>query len=142
MKIISRILIVLSIAGLTFACDDFSPPAPSAESGVSKARAYVKAGSDGLTVEQRNVKRRLETDNIPGSIKHLYVISSYSGDVIIYSTVDGKVTSGGKRLTPVSVESTGEHRDGFDIRIGNWSGSTTEVLQDDGTYGNSMNYLF
>ena len=76
---------------------------PVSSSGVAKATVKVPLGPDGLTAEQRNVEDRLKRDNEPGSIKHLYVISSMTGDVLIYSTVKGKVTSGGKRLTPTSI---------------------------------------
>lgn len=118
-----------------------SAPAQS-DSGVKKVTVEVQTQASGLTIEQENVQRRLMEDNIPGSIKHLYVISPMSGQALIYSTVKGKVTSSSKRLTPISVESAGEGRDGFDLRIGNWSGSTLEVLQDDGTYGSSVPYIF
>jgi hypothetical protein len=116
-------------------------------SGVSKADVQVQTGSDGLTVEQRNVGRRLTEDNKPGSIKHLYVISAYSGQVLIYSTVKGKVTSGSKRLTPNSVAATdGRNVDysmmGIPIHIGGRDLRTSEVLGDDGTYGSSSEYLF
>ena len=61
------------------------PAEPISRGGVSIAAVTVPVGSDGWTAEQRNVRDRLKEDNKPGSIKHLYVISAYSGDVIIYS---------------------------------------------------------
>ena len=118
------------------------PSEPKSASGVQKANVHVQAQSSGMTTEQENVSERIKEDNKPGSIKHLYVISAYSGQVVIYSTVKGKITSSGKRLTPYNVESAGEVEDGFPLKIGNWSGKTTEVLQDDGTYGSSEPYVF
>ena len=59
---------------------------PTSDSGIAKTSVAVRPGSDGLTVEQRNVRDRLVADNKPGSIKHLYVISAYSGQVLIYNT--------------------------------------------------------
>lgn len=139
-------ILVLAIASLclmaTGDCD--SPPAKSA-SGVTKADVQVPVGADGLTTEQRNVRTRLLEDNKPGSIKHLYVISPYSGQVILYSTVKGKVTSGGKRLTPSLVSGYNEgssHYGGFGVNIGGEQQTTMEVLADDGTYGNSGDYLY
>jgi hypothetical protein len=123
-------------------CDLSTTATPAASSGVSKATAQVTVGADGLTVEQKNIKERLQEDNKPGSIKHLYVISAYSGQVIIYSTVRGKVTSGSKRLTPNTVASGGDYPDGFDISINGVTKNTEEVLQDDGTYGHSGDYLY
>lgn len=112
-----------------------SAAVPTADSGVKKASAKIQAGADGLTVEQRNIKKRLETDNKPGSIKHLYVISAYSGQVLIYSTVKGKVTSGGKRLTNPVTLVQGDR--------GDWGGDfVMPRIQDDGTYGSSMPYLY
>lgn len=114
-------------------------------SGVSIAHVNIPTGPDGKTTEQRNIANRITEDNKPGSIKHLYVISAYSGQVIIYSTVQGKVTSGGKRLTPTSVVTgtSGDYkRPGFDVSFGGATLTTNEVLQDDGTYGHSGDYLY
>jgi len=130
-------------------CEGFKIPknAPTSSSGVTKAEVHISTGMDGLTVEQRNVRQRLIEDNQFGVIKHLYVISAYSGDVIIYSTVRGKVTSSGKRLNPTEVGCTdGQYVDnlnnGISVRIGNRIYNTPEVLQDDGTYGSSAEYVY
>lgn len=138
--------------GATLATSDGCAPspknAPQSASGVAQARVVVETGSDGLTAEQRNISQRVQLESAPGSIKHLYVISAYSGDVILYSTVDGKVTSSGKRLTPTTVAaSDGQYVDadhqGIPVRIGGRNLRTTEVLQDDGTYGSSEpRYLY
>lgn len=145
-----KILMYLMIGLITFtltACDEQAKAVPKSDSGVKKVSAKVKVGADGMTVEQRNVKKRLEEDNRPGSIKHLYLISAYSGQVIFYSTVKGKVTSGSKRLTPTSVAAidgqcvSGEHA-GQSVSVGGYSRRTSEVIQDDGTYGSSMPYLY
>lgn len=124
-------------------------PGPVAVSGVREVKPEVKVGADGLTVEQRNIRDRLKMDSEPGSIKHLYIISAYSGDVLIYSTVRGKVTSSGKRLSPTTVyagmvETTNGpvRREGIPVNIGGYQRHTPEVLQDDGTYGSSIDYLY
>lgn len=111
-----------------------------AASGVSRVSVAVKRGADGLTIEQKNIADRLGMDNKPGSIKHLYIISAYSGDVLVYSTVRGKVTSSGKRLTPKTVNTGGVN--GFWFEIGGNRYETGEVLQDDGSYGDSIEYLY
>jgi len=142
MKTVLSITMIASALLLT-ACGSYAPEVPVSSSGVSKASVAVPTGPDGLTTEQRNVSQRLLTDNKPGSIKHLYVISAASGQVIIYSTVKGKVTSGGKRLTPTSVLSgynNGYY--GMSVNIGGNSYTTGEVLQDDGTYGSSDPYIY
>lgn len=123
-------------------CGEYQHQEPTSNSGVSQAKVEIETGSDGLSMEQRNISRRLKVDNEIGSIKHLYVISAFSGEVIIYSTVDGKVTSGGKRLTPTSVTPLGEWNRTIPIMISGQERQTGEVIQDDGTYGSSMNYLY
>ena len=143
MKFLGTLLFSMAmlLAGTDDGCDN---PTPKSASGVAQQTAQVQVGNDGLTVEQRNVKDRLAMDNKPGSIKHLYVISAYSGQVILYSTVKGKVTSSGKRLTPTTVV----QREGFGFTVPALSSQadgrqmTNEVLQDDGTYGSSVEYLY
>lgn len=119
---------------------------PRSSSGVGKATVRVPTDPEGFTAEQRNVRERLLEDNRPGSVKHLYIISAYSGQVVLYSTVKGKVTSGGKRLSPTTImDDCGESNTncgGIPVNLdGHWY-STGEVLQDDGTYGSSVEYLF
>ncbi len=76
--------------------------------------------------------------------EHLYVISAYSGQVLIYSTVDGKVTSSGKRLTPKTVNGNGYDTPGASnyITIGGTQYTTNEMIEEDGTFGNSIEYIY
>lgn len=99
----------------------------------------ISLNSSGNTVEQQNIKDRVAMDNKPGSIKHLYVISAYSGQVLIYSTVKGKVTSSGKRLTPTSASN---NEGSFYIEIDGRRYYTNELLGEDGTFGHSVEYLY
>lgn len=109
-------------------------------SGTGMAKVgKVTTGIDGLTVEQHNISSRISLDNKPGAIKHLYVISAYSGQVLIYSTVRGKVTSSGKRLTPDVVEGGSDY---FSFPIGGNLYATRQILGEDGTYGRSVEYLY
>jgi hypothetical protein len=145
-----RLLAICAAAAFILSCADYSRERQegTSDSGVTKAEVVVETDpTTGMTVEQENVGQRLTADNTIGSIKHLYVISAYSGQVILYSTVRGKVTSSSKRLTPTQVAAAdGQYVDqdlrGMRVRIGdNWY-RTPEVLQDDGTYGSSIPYLF
>jgi hypothetical protein len=110
-------------------------------SGLERASVSVPTTPEGYSIEQRNVRNRLLADNEPGSIKHLYVISPYSGQVLLYSTVDGKVTSSHKRLSPSTVGCDGQSG-GVPVDGGTWSRRTPEVLGDDGTYGGSAEYIY
>lgn len=142
MKKTLAVLISVVVLGVLAGCRRQSNP-PQSASGVKKATVQVPTNPEGLTTEQQNIRERLLEDNKPGSVKHLYVISAYSGQVIIYSTVRGKVTSGGKRLTPTTGTGSGEyHGDSISVNIGGESHRTAEVLQDDGSYGHSMDYLY
>lgn len=144
----NKYLSLLSLAALvTLSTSCLEEQQAVSTSGASKKTVEVVTDGDGWTVEQRNVAERLKRDNIVGAIKHLYIISPYSGQVILYSTVKGKVTSSGKRLTPTSVSSVWNKNgntqgDGFYTDFGGQTAYTKEVLQDDGTYGSSCEYIY
>lgn len=126
---------VVVLVGVQSCNIDTSALKETASTGVKKAQADIAVGTDGLTTEQCNVKKRLEEDNKPGALKHLYVISAMSGQVLIYSTVDGKVTSSGKRLTsPVTFKHGDRGESGGDFVV--------PALQDDGTHGSSVEYVY
>ena len=130
------LLIALMSLGL-LGNNECAPREPVSASNVTKATVEIETDpTTGLTIEQQNIASRLTLDNEVGSIKHLYIISPYSGQVVMYSTVRGKVTSSGKRLTPNSMSST------VPVRIGGTTEYTHEVLQDDGTYGSSVPYIY
>lgn len=143
MKKLFGLFLIVAVISLV-ACNQNTEPAKS-DSGVQKASVVVQTDPNGNTVEQTQIMKRYKRDNTPGSIKYLYVISSYSGDVIIYSTVKGKVTSSGKRLTPTQVEANSTINSSFYtnwVSIGENKFATPEVIQDDGTYGSSEPYLY
>lgn len=117
-------------------------------SGVSTKTVSVKTDSQGWTSEQRNISEKLKRDNDPGGTQFLYVVSAYTHDLLFFSTVKGKVTSSGKRLTPTTVYAgTGSNNGwetnyGIPVRINGKEQYTAEVPQDDGTYGSSIDYLY
>jgi len=144
--LIVSVLLVVSLFTMV-SCEPRQRSSTKSDSGVEKASVKLVVGSSGTTVEQENVANRLKNDNMPGAIKHLYVISSYSGEVIMYSTVRGKVTSGKKRLTPRTVAAIDganvyKAHNGMPVSINGLDKYTSEVLEDDGTYGESMDYIF
>jgi hypothetical protein len=142
--LIVRVFAFLSVGADGSGCTPQSDQ-PQSASGIRKASVLVPTDPDGHSIEQKNIMARLLIDNKPGSIKHLYVISAYSGQVLIYSTVKGKVTSSGKRLTPNTVSThnpSNNSYDGIPVDIGGMNLRTGEVLQDDGTYGSSIDYIY
>jgi len=104
---------------------------------LKKISVEVQKDLNGYTIEQNNVAGRYKEDNKPGSIKHLYIISAYSGQTLIYSTVKGKVTSSGKRLSPNQLSENFR----IDLPDGRFA-YTNELLADDGTYGSSTEYIY
>ena len=145
-KLIFSLIAILTIAVSFTSCEVQPRSQQSSDSGVTKATVKVETDVNGYTIEQKNIMERLKRDNMVGEVKHLYVISSYTGDVMEYSTVKGKVTSGSKRLSPKTINnSTGLNgSNGYTntVYIGQTPYYTDEVLDDGGTYGESGNYLF
>lgn len=141
--IILSLLIALPLVG----CRERPRAMAVSNSGVKKVSVKVKKNSQGHSVEQENIIKRLDMDNQPGSIKHLYLVNN-DGECILYSTVKGKVTSSGKRLTPYRVVAGGSRAQygsrvsGFGVNFGGRTFETNEVLQDDGTYGSSEKYIY
>ncbi len=148
MKNLLYIILLLVAPFMMMGASGCAQEAPTTTVGsITQASADISTGIDGLTAEQRNVKKRLEADNEICSINHLYIMSAYSGQVLIYSTVDTKVSSSGKRLSPTSVAAAdgqyvGSEHYGIPVNIGGYTRRTSEVLQDDGTYGSSTPYLY
>ena len=146
MSLVTMLIAVVLCTATLLGCDVQTQSDKVAGSEVKGARADVPTGPDGLTTEQRSIRDRLAIESWPGAIKHLDVISTMSGRVLVYSSVKGKVTSSGKRLTPLTVE-VGDAREakrynGFAMEINGVDVETPEVRQDDGTYGSSIEYLF
>lgn len=117
---------------------------PVSTSGAKKMTVKVQLDPSGHTAEQENISGRIIQDNMPGSIKYLYIISEFTGDVLIYSTVKGKVTSSHKRLSPERVDTWGNSSNsyGFSMDFGGTTGYTNEVLDDNGVYGGSADYIY
>lgn len=137
------VALALFAAALVAGCGG---PAAQSVSGVKVASVgKVDTNGSGHTAEQQNIIERVKRDSELGAIRHLYVISPHSGQVILYSTVKGKPTSGGKRLTPKTIASlSGESSTASlpTVQIGGRNYTTTELPNEDGTYGQSTDYLY
>ncbi len=106
----------------------------------------VPKNSLGRTVEQHNIQERIRVTTDPTKVMWIHLIA-LDGKIISRVAVRNKITSGGKRLEPktatyspangympssgVSVPSTSNHHY-----------NTTELLQPDGTFGDSDAYIF
>jgi hypothetical protein len=141
-----QLLFLLFVSLFAFTSCDYNIQQQKSDSGVTKASVKVQTDINGNTSEQKNIIERLKRDNSVGAVKHLYVISSFTGDVMEYSTVVGKVTSGNKRLSPKTVNSaaglTASGAYANTVNIGGTVYLTDEILDDGGAYGESGLYLF
>ncbi len=114
-------------------------------SGIKLAKVgKIDTDANGTTVEQHNLSERIKKDNELGAIKHLYVFSAFSGQAIMYSPVKGKVTSGGKSLSPKKIDGmNGNTSIRPVINVGGTDYYVSELPNEDGTYGSgSSDYIF
>jgi hypothetical protein len=151
MKRYVALAVVLGLVGLLAGCGSNNvvvTPTKSA-AGVAQAKASIQTDANGHSIEQANILERLKRDNEPGAIKHLYIISAFNGQVLLYSPVKGKLTSSGKRLTPRTMAplqwngaSNGHAEYGVPFVVNDQRHFTGEVIQDDGTYGDSVEMVY
>lgn len=137
-RILAISLSVMLIGFLMLAVGCTKTPEAQSISGVKMATVgKIHTDEKGQTVEQNNLIERIKRDNEAGSLKHLYVISPYSGQVILYSPVKGKVTTGGKRLNPRNIVGTALNNNSTlpVVEIAGTKFTTNEVTNEDGTDG-------
>lgn len=117
-------------------CDSTSGQAQSQQETVaqtmSKLLQQVPAPQLDNSLERANISKRLTTFSDPAKISYIYLINY--GRVMAYYVVKGKITSGGKRLTP---QNQVAYQD-----IGTPDNVVVEAPELDGTYGNSNPYIF
>lgn len=135
---------MLCISPVFTSCNDWNADQQTSDSGVKKATVSIKTDAQGHTTEQKNIMQKNVKDNEIGAVKHLYVVSCYTGDVMEYSTVVGKVTSGNKRLSPKTVNGDRVSVQGATnwVTINGDNYITDEVIDESGSYGDSGNYLY
>lgn len=132
-----KIMIALaaSSAMLLSGCEG-SPAAagPAKERQADRAAAAANSIRFDENAEIDNIKRRLELTSNPGQIGFILLLNEM-GKPVMYTSVKGKVTSGGKRLT-----SSQEIRHGDCGEFG--CDQIVEAPSDEGTYGSSNPYIF
>jgi hypothetical protein len=164
-KVIGIIAIIAITMLLTAGCTNVqqAPTQSVSDSGVAKATATVQTDANGHTLEQTNIMEKYRLDNDPATIRFVYLISPQTNKVMLKMTMKGKVTSSGKRLTPNTitngypygyVTSADTYGSGtylysptgpsttMPVIINGKQYFTSEVTQDDGTYGSSSEYLY
>jgi hypothetical protein len=90
-------------------------------------------------LERRNINTRQELFDNPAQVSWIYCLGE-TGTVVFYGEVVGKVTSSTKRLEPISTTGSDYNAAGSPLC---YSGiCTNEVMQQDGTFGNSDAYVY
>lgn len=139
MKKKSILLLLCSFIFITLTSEECENKKAKSSSGVNKATAKVTTDLNGKTTEQLNILEKVKRDSEIGKIRHFYQISAYTGTVLEYHTIKGKITSGSKRLNPKNVYDISGGNAVFKISDGVY---TNEMLNEDGTYSESMNYFY
>jgi hypothetical protein len=124
---ISIIAMMLSLLSLT-GCPDDDTKTKNVQAEKAKAAANAIVFTENAEID--NIKKRLELTANPGLLGYIVLING-TGQVVMYTGVQGKVTSGGKRLTPT---------DRYDSEGGNYF--MRPAPSDEGTYGSSGEYVF
>lgn len=138
MKNIIRIPILLLFGLLTaVALSGCEPTSATATGKVTQAQKAAEAANSITFTENAeidNIKKRLDLTSNPGALGFIVLLNS-AGQPILYEGVTGKVTSGGKRLTPPAQL--------WNIDRGQYSGTDIgPAPSDEGTWGSSSPYIF
>ena len=148
-KVIGMLTLALSLSLGLFSCDQINrPPAPQTSSSGAQTVNIGKqfkepTNAQGNTVEQQQIMDRIKITSDPTRIMWLHRLS-FDGKIVSRTPVRGKVTSSTKRLEPISVAAGvagGEYHQPYGVEIPGGH-LTTELIQADGTYGNSDAYIF
>ena len=124
------------MVGFLTACEE--PQPAKSDSRTKQSEAAAKAADSvhfDSNAEIDNIKKRLELTSKPNLLGYVLLFNPGSGSPALYTTVKGKITSGGKRLR--SPEQW--------VRCdkGEYSGDCTQIApNDEGTYGNSGEYIY
>lgn len=123
----TKTLATLLIASITLSgCGPGSPPTAKQLATKKGKNLADKALSNGDNAEQKNIVKRLELTSQPGLVGYVVLLNDM-GKPVHYTMVQGKITSGGKRLTaPDRVHAYG-------IR---------DAASDEGTWGSSNPYIY
>lgn len=121
-------ILAASLSIILASCDN-SPPSARETRAADGARIAESAiGNSGENAEQANIERRLRLTSQPGLLGFI-VLFNNAGQPVMYTSVKGKVTSSGKRLTSPIKEWIGHSQLG-------------EAPSDEGTWGHSEPYIY
>jgi len=137
MKKIS-ILLVASLSLFLMACEPPSRSAPKKEQQSEKAAKAAESLNFTANAEIDNIKRRLELTNDPEIVGFVLLLNEM-GQPIMYTSVVGKITSSGKRLTAPEGCRSGKN---IHPRYCYSQDTVTIAPSDEGTWGSSSPYVY
>lgn len=121
----------VALCAVALAGCDGGPAEPAKVSQAEKAEQAADSIQFSENAEIDNIKRRLELTSNPGQIGFVLLMNEM-GQPVMYASVKGKITSGGKRLTaPIKEWSI----------YGN-NNALGEAPSDEGTWGHSGEYVY
>lgn len=127
-------ILTLPLIILTGCPGDEEPAAKTKTTQAEKAAAAAESIQFTENAEIENIKRRVTLTSQPG-LQGFVALVNKLGNIVMYTPVKGKITSGGKRLTPTFKK----------IRCdkGEWTGDCfVDAPSDEGTHGRSNPYIY
>lgn len=129
-RILISAMVAMSAGLLVTACEPNAPSARDVEA--KKGMAAANSIKFETNAERDNIVKRLKRTSDPGMIGFVLLLNE-AGQPIAYLNVIGKITSGGKRLTPPM-----EYYCPTGAATCGWQPAPS----DEGTYGSSNPYVF
>lgn len=130
----TSIIITVVISTMLMACQPDVQAVPPKVSQSQKAQIAANQINFTENAEIDNIKKRLELTSSPSLLGYV-VLMNEAGQPVLYTSVKGKITSGGKRLTKPFQLTHGDR--------GEWSGDfVTDAPSDEGTWGRSNPYIY
>lgn len=133
-----RLLLIPALALGLAACEDDSGT-PVKNQQAQKAAAAANSIHFTENAEIDNIKKRLELTSSPGLLGYVTLINRV-GQTVLYTPVQGKITSGSKRLTPPDRCDAGISTGKNECWYGD--GKVRAAPSDEGTWGSSNEYVF
>lgn len=121
MKKIILIAAAMGLMSLT-ACDRDARVDQAAK---GKERAERVMANAGTNAEQDNIEARLKLTSDPNLLGHIAIVNKV-GQVVLYTSIKGKITSGSKRMSNPTACGT----------------NVGDCPSDEGTFGSSNPYIF
>lgn len=135
-------LLLLALFFPVVGCVDQTAGTPVKVTQSQKAAAAANTINFTENAEIDQIKSRLELTSSPSLLGYV-VLMNEAGQPVLYTSVKGKLTSGGKRLTP-PVQSWNHWKDGVSGmgKGGSESGALGPAPSDEGTWGSSSPYVY